>query len=429
MSSPSMNRRDALKLFGFGTLAAAGLAACAPSGSSPTGGDKQSKDFGFTSWSLNEATSKAQIQQIVTNWESSNQSKITTTAIPFNEYLQQLTLKLNGGQVTGAVQLDIAWLAAIAQTGKLVDLTSVASRGGYTEAGLKSGQYTGVQFGLPWTTGAIGLIGNRALLEKAGARQQPTTIAAFEDALRALKELPGVTPYAASTKVAQMQDLFPWMKTFGCPVIKDSGTVSIGDDASIDAVTWYKKLYDAKLIAPDVGRADARALFGRGTVGFYDDAIVGKAATLATAQDKDALAAAMAPFSRPVLKAGDTPQALLWGHVLVVTQGPGSDAATRFALHTSSDQGTVTDYFAKLGLPPTTKAGLADPKVTSDAFTSAWTAKITSTATPGPFWSYAKNAQIIDAVAQQVQAVLVGQATPKDAMQKAGDQVRTLIKG
>jgi multiple sugar transport system substrate-binding protein len=429
MSLSDLSRRSLLRAAGIGAVGIAGssvLSACAPGGSG-SGGNTGAKDFGFTSWSLSEPAYKPTIESFIKSWESTNGSKISTTTMPYNQYLQELSLKLNGRQVSGAVQLDIAWLAAIAQTGSLADLGEPALSGGYTVAGLASGQYKGTQYGLPWTTGAIGLIGNQDLLNEAGIKTAPTTIAQFEDALRALKELKGVTPYAASTAIAQLGDIFPWMQTFGSPILKD-GKVVIGDDASIDAVTWYKKLYDDKLIAKDVDRNGARALFGRGTVGFYDDAIVGKASTLANAKDPKKLGRAMVPFSRPVLKAGDSPQALLWGHVIVVIKGDGQDAATRFALKTTSDVATTTEYFKAVGLPPATSKGLAARDIAADTFTTDWTRRITATATPGPFWAFAKNAQIISAVAQQVQAALVGQSSPKQAMQTAREQATQLLK-
>ncbi|MGW7428180.1 ABC transporter substrate-binding protein [Streptomyces sp. NPDC054861] len=430
MSLSDLSRRSVLRAAGIGAVGIAGssvLSACATGGGAGNGGDTAAKDFGFTSWSLSEPAYKPTIERFIKSWETSNGSKISTTTMPYNQYLQELSLKLNGRQVSGAVQLDIAWLAAIAQTGSLADLGDLAMSGGYTPAGLSSGHYKGTLYGLPWTTGAIGLIGNQDLLNEAGIKTAPTTITQFEDALRALKELKGVTPYAASTAIAQLGDIFPWMQTFGSPILKD-GKVLIGDDASIEAVTWYKKLYDEKLIAKDVDRNGARALFGRGTVGFYDDAVVGKAPTLANAKDPKKLGPAMVPFSRPVLKAGDSPQAQLWGHVIVVIKGDGQDAAGRFALKTTSDVATTTEYFKAVSLPPATSKGLAAREIAADAFTTQWTRRITSTATPGPFWAYAKNAQIISAVAQQVQAALVGQASPKEAMRTAREQATQLLK-
>ena len=88
------------------------------------------------------------------------------------------------------MQLDVAWLATLAATGKLVDLSSYAS-GGYTDAALGIAKVEGNQYGLPWTTAGIGLIGNSELLDKAGVTTPPKTIEEFEQVLRALKGLGG----------------------------------------------------------------------------------------------------------------------------------------------------------------------------------------------------------------------------------------------
>lgn len=432
MTTSGISRRGALRMFGIGALGVAGagvLGACAPSGAgaSSDGGDTKAKNFDFTSWSLNEEAAKPAIEKIIAAWEKAENSRIRAVSYPYNEYLSQLTLKLGGGETTGAVHLDIAWLAAVAQMGRLADLGSVALKGGYTNVALKSGIYEGTQYGLPWNTGSIGLIANTKLLDKAGIKKHPTTVEEFEDALRELKGIGGgVVPYAAATKVAQLKDIFPWMQTFGCTLL-EGDKVTIGDDASVDAVTWYKKLHDAKLIAADVDRFDARALFGQGKAVFYDDAVIGKGVTAAQSKDKT-LADAMRPMPRPVLRSGDTPQALLWGGVIAIVKGKGQDAATRFALHTTSDRATTSEYFAARALPPSTTAGLSAPEVAKDTFTTEWTEKITKTATGSPFWQFARNAQIEEAVAKQVQAVLVGGSKPKEAMRKAGEEVAALIK-
>ncbi|GHF77417.1 extracellular solute-binding protein [Streptomyces sp. NRRL_ISP-5395] len=432
MTTSGISRRGALRMFGIGALgvASAGvLGACAPSGAGTPagGGDPKSKNFDFTSWSLNEEAAKPSIEKIIKAWEEAEKSSIRAVSYPYNEYLSQLTLKLGGGETTGAVHLDIAWLAAIAQMGRLADVGPAAAGGGYTDVALKSGVYDGTQYGLPWNIGSIGVIANSKLLKKAGIEKHPVTVEEFEDALRELKGLGGgVVPYAAATKVAQLKDIFPWMQTFGC-TLYEGGKVTIGDDASVDAVAWYKKLHDAKLIAADVDRFDARALFGQGKAAFYDDAIIGKGVTSAQSKDKT-LAAAMQPVERPVLKAGDTPQALLWGGVIAIVKGKGQDAATEFALHTTTDRTTTSEYFAARALPPSTTAGLAAPEVAKDTFTTEWTEKITRTATGSPFWQFAQSTQIDEAVAKHVQAVLVGREKPKDAMKEAREEVTALIK-
>ena len=66
--------------------------------------------------------------------------KISAPAYPYNDYLDELLLQVQGRQLTGAVQLDVAWLATLAATGKLMDLRSVATGLDYAPAALALGQ-------------------------------------------------------------------------------------------------------------------------------------------------------------------------------------------------------------------------------------------------------------------------------------------------
>lgn len=428
------SRRNVLKLMGAGAgaLGLGGLAACAPStspsddstGDSSGGGEPA--DFSFASWSLSEEAPKPVIEGLMSTFGDDQGVSVTPVTYPYNEYLNQLTLQTRGGEFAGAAQLDVAWLGALASLGKLRDLSSLVEGRGYTDAALGAGQYDGVQYGLPWTIGAIGLVTNTELLGRAGITEFPTSIEDFEAALVELKGIGnGVIPYAASTKVAQLKDVLIWMQTFGSPLVED-GTVTIGDDATVEAVTWYKRLYDQGLIAPDVDRFDARALFSQGRAAIYDDAIVGKSAVTAESPDAD-LASKLDAVSRPVVNSGDDPRALFWGHVVAVVDGEGADTAAEFAQWVTSDEEVTVGFFEDLGLPPTTDAGLSSPAVTGDAFTAAFGERITATATVNPFWQFPQYAQIETAIAEQVQAVLVGSASPADAMTAAGEAAQSLV--
>lgn len=442
-----ISRRHFIHLLGTGAGAASLglLAGCAPSAQPASGGsgsegpsgapgarsegggvDRSGDTFSLASWSLNEEASKEIIEAMIADYSEAAGVTVNPISFPYNEYLNQLTLQVRGGQFTGLAQLDIAWLGAMAALGQLRDLTDATEGAGYTESALASGQVDGRQLGLPWTTGAIGLVGNSEILEAAGVTSAPTTIDEFDQALQAVKAAnPDIVPYAASTKVEQLKDVLVWMQTFGSPLLAGD-TTTIGDDASIEAVTWYQSLYDRGLIAPAVDRFDARALFSQAGTALYDDAIVGKGAVTSESPDPD-LAAKMVPWSRPVLTAGDDPRALLWGHLLVVVDGEGSDAAAEMARTFTADPAVTVPYFEALGLPPTTTEALEHPAVTGDEYTTAFTERITATATPNPFWKYPEYAQMEAAVAEQVQAVLVGQASPADAMRAAGEEIQGLI--
>jgi multiple sugar transport system substrate-binding protein len=411
------------------------LAACAPSTSAPstnTGGDDPLKDdgvkdFHLTSWSANEAVTKDVLQSAIDKFTAASGGKVTVASYPYNDYLNQVLLQVQGGQTTGVVQLDVAWLATLAATGKLVDLTSVASGVDYAPAALTLGQVKGTQYGLPWTTAGIGLIGNKEILSRAGVTTAPATIADFENALNAVKSLgDGIVPWAGMTKVDQLKDIIPWLWEFGSPIVDDSGKIVIGDDGSVEALTWYKKLYDQKLIAPDVNRVDARALMSQGKAAYYEDAIGGRAAVTTASADKQ-LGAKLVPIGRPVKAAGDKPRHLAWGHVLVVLGGAGAASAANFAKTVTSDPAYTSPWFAKAGLPPSTTAGLADPAVTGDAFASEFAKQIGANATPSPFWIFPQFAQMEKVLAEEVQGALIGKKQPKEALTSAGERMNALI--
>ncbi|MBM7791052.1 extracellular solute-binding protein [Tenggerimyces flavus] len=421
----------------LGALAAGTLAACAPSGGPPPSTQNENadglttddgvKDVTFTSWSMNEAASKAQLQELLDAYKSSAGVTIKTPSYPYNDYLKQVILQLQGGQVAGAVQLDVTWVASLGAMGKLADLAPLAKDVRYTEAGLKVGQYDGKQVGLPWTHGAIGLVGNSELIERAGITTEPETLEDFEAALTELKGLGGgVVPYAAMTKVANLKDIVVWMWTFGSPVVED-GKIVVGDEPSVEALTWYKGLYDKGLIGKDMDRFDARALFGQGKVGLYDDAAPARKFVSANATDPK-IGEKLVAWKRPVLKAGDQPQAMAWGHVLaVVAGGEGEYAAGQFVKHLTSDADTAITYFKSAGYPPTTQQALENPTFTGDPFASSFVEKVTATSKSDPLWVYPQSAQLYETLAKQVQAILIGDATPKQGLETAREAMQKLV--
>ncbi|MFI2105642.1 extracellular solute-binding protein [Isoptericola sp. NPDC019693] len=429
----AMSRRRVLQLLGIGAGTAA-LAACAPSAPSSTGAAASAAaggaktDFAFSSWSFTEEAAAPALEAIVKAYQDQAGVTVKDVSFPYNEYINQLTLQVKGGQFTGAAHVDVAWLGSLAAMGKLQDLSALTEGRGYTDAALSAAQFDGVQYGLPWTIGAIGLVANSEILTKAGIDPDafPATVDEFEKALKDLKGLGGgLIPYAASTKAAQLKDALIWMETFGSPLV-DGDTVTIGDDASVEAVTWYKSLYDQKLIAADVDRFDARSLFAQGRAAIYDDAPVGRNAVQEESPDKD-LGSKLTPLSRPVLKAGETPRALVWGGAIAVVDGEGAATAADFAQFATSDLDTVLADYEVRGLPPVTTEAQQSDVVAADTFGTQFNDRITATSTSNPFWKFTAYSQIETVIAEQVQAVLVGKTDAKTAMQKAGEAAQKLV--
>ncbi|SEE19560.1 ABC transporter substrate-binding protein [Ruania alba] len=426
-----LSRRNLLGLGGALGLGGLGLTACSDGeGTEPGEAGEPSgeggQDFTFTSFALSEDPPKEWLEQTVADYASDEGISINASSYAYNEALNQMILQSRGGELSGVAHLDIAWLAPMVATGTLVDLSAYTSDVGYTDASLGTGQFDGVQYGIPWSTAAIGLIGNSELLEQAGVDFVPSTLTEFEEVLREVKSLGSdIVPYAASTEVAQLKDFIVWMQTFGSAVVED-GRCTVGDEASIEAMTWYKKLYTDGLIAPDIERSAARNLFSQGRTAYYDDAPIGSAIVVTNSPDAE-IRSKMIPLARPVHDDGDVPQALAWGHILVVTDGEESTSGAEFAQWLTSDPEAILGYFGASSNPPATMEGLESSDVQEDEFLSAFTESITATATPSPFWEFTAYAQMETAVADSVQAVLLGNQTPEEGMRAAGEAVNGLI--
>lgn len=396
-------------------------------GSTVLAQDAEKTDFTFTGWSLNEGATRDVIMLAVDEYAEANSITVTDVAYPFNEYLNQVILQGNGGNLTGLVQLDVAWMAPVSALGVLEDLSPYVPEGAYTDAALQSCQVNGVQYGLPWTTASIGMVANQELLEAAGVTEIPTTIEEFEAALEALKAYnPDVIPYAGMTDVAQLKDVIPWIWTFGGTIIDEDGNVVLNDEGSVAALQWYASLLERGLIAADIDRFDARQLFAQGSVGFYEDAIVAR--SLAAGNKPEDLELTVVPVPRPVLNEGDAPQSLLWGHCLGVVADESAPTAADFAVYLTTDAGVTTRYFEQLSLPPTNVEILESDLVQDDEYVGGWTNTVTATARANPFWVYAEGARMEALLAEAVQAVLVGDASAQEALDEAAEEIADLVE-
>ncbi len=435
MSTTSVRRLSiyALLIALFVTALAGCVAPAAPAGApGRRGGEAQEAapaEFTFTGWALNEGASKDTVEEFITTYSEANNATIKEQAFPWGEMLNQLVLQTNGGTAEGAAQLDIAWLNTLAATGKLIDLAPYVEGRGYTEAGLRSGQVEGVQYGLPWTTGSIGLVANKQILEDAGVTELPTTIEEFEAALEQIKAYdPEIIPYAGMTALNGLKDLIPWIWTFGGSIMDAEGNVTLGDEGSVAALEWYKSLLDRGLMAPEMDRFTARQLFSQGKAAFYDDAIVAKGIVTADTPIEN-LGELIVPVPRPVLNAGDQPQSLLWGHLVVVFDSSNADAAAKWAQYLTSDPQTTITYFEKMALPPTNEPALQSDIVKNDTYMSEWSDKVTATASMNPFWPYVESARMESILAEQAQAYLLGNETSAaNAWEQAASQIGELMQ-
>ncbi|WP_353816167.1 ABC transporter substrate-binding protein [Agromyces sp. SYSU T00266] len=419
-------RRLARPAAGIAIVASLALTACSAGTGSADSSSDEPQDFTFSSWNYGEDAQKALIEEEVSGFADEQGVNVDLVSYPYAEYRNQILLRSRDGSTTGAAQLDIADIQSLAQLGVLEDLTSYADGVDYTDAALRNGQVDGVQYGLPWYTGSIGLIENEQILADAGITEMPKTVDEFEDALKAVKALGGdIVPYALATKPETIKDFIPWFRTFGSKIV-DDGEISINDDGAVAALEWLTKLNDEGLITLGLGRPEARTLYAQGKAAFFDDANQVRGTLTAQAEDPTLLDHTV-PVQRPVVQPGDAPQSLAWGGLIVVfKKGPAHTAADFAKYYTSTPEIGINRY-EQIGSVPTTETALADPSFTNDAYASTWQSQITDSASPNPLWQFPNYSQMEAKLAEQIQAALTGQTSAQDALDTAQAEMQKLV--
>lgn len=376
------------------------------------------------------------IDSIIFSWNKENpNATVKSISWPWSEILNQLIIRSQGGEVLDIAQIDMRMLSALNEADILVDLNTVFEEGylkdNLGQAAIEVGKIDGKQLGLPWTLASIGLVYNPSLLEGAGIESVPETIEEFEKACEALKyKYPDIIPYGAVTKdpASMAKDFGAWLWTFGGSIFDEDGNVVINSPEGVAALTWYKGLLDKGYIAMDSSRFDIRVLYSRQEVGFYDDAIACNG-ILRTNMELEADANVdeyIMPMPRPVLNAGDVPQSVMWGMLLVISNSAqDKQKAGEFLKHTISEEPSLY-FFNRCGMLPVKKSVIENDIVKDNTWAIKWS-EITSTGKTAETSLYAFAAEMDTIISEEIQAALLGTKTPQKALDNATTRIESAI--
>ena len=189
------------------------------------------------------------------------------------------------------------------------------------------GQVGGKQIGIPLMTGSIGMIANKEVLAKAGVDKMPATIDEFKAALMAVRDkVPNSVPYAMATKNNNsiILDYMIWIWAYGGQIIDERGQgegrlarrqAGAGLHGGPDEGPPRRSRDRPARLPPPARPGRDRLLLRRAA---------GPRLHLRNFSGQgEAFDAAIAPVKTPVLKAGDTPRSIEWGHVLIAFAADG----------------------------------------------------------------------------------------------------------
>lgn len=378
-------------------------------------------DIVWAGWSGEEEASKAIFQRMMDAYEAKSDNSVTWVGWTWADTAQQLLIRTQGGEQLDLAQADIGIFNTIAKAGVLADWNEILGedfmKATFEQSALDVGNVDGKQLGMPWSMASISMVYNPEILAAAGWEKVPATIAEFEQCLADIKaKNPDVVPYAVSTKDATCAgDFMPWLWTFGGAIFNEDGSVAINSDAAVACVKWYQSLQEKGYIAMDTGRGEARQLFAKGKVAFYDDAVVAKGQAVSNGVDPNEVVNVCSAMERPVLNAGDKPQSTMWGHMLVTFKNSEYQAQAAELAQTLVSDEVALDYFKNNGMPPVTKSAAALDEVKNDAYLRGFI-QSTATARMEETARLSNASEIKAIITEEIQFALLGQKTAEAAV-------------
>jgi len=412
-------------LAAFGVLALAGCAtpAATPPGASANAATK-AKSINFYGNSLGEEALKPAWQGILDGFSKDAGVTVAPVIYPYDQAATQLALTGRSGKLLGVGQSG-GW-QVLTPMDLLADLTDLAKGLGIPQGVLDSYTMDGKLLVLPLTASGIGIATNGEIAKSVGIKSG-MTVEQFATALEKIKaQDSSLIPYAAVTKNPDLKDAVHWMWGFGSEVVTDELKCTIGDAASVKAITWYKSLMDAGLTQTNVARSDARILFASGRAALYDDAPL-----VPTFLKKNGAAQNIidnvSAISRPTAD-GKKSYNRAWGSGLFATAGDGEVTSREFIKYASTDVAAATALYERSAVAPAAKS-VADkiPALAADKFQGTFRTQVSEHARAAAWDRVAVTAQIDAAIGGGVATILAGQVDVQAGLNALKKEVQGLL--
>ncbi|MFJ4965363.1 ABC transporter substrate-binding protein [Streptomyces sp. NPDC088729] len=405
----ALSRRGVLTGLGaLGAASALGLTGCStstPGSGSAAAGASETDSIKFFGNALGDNAQKAAWQTIISGWQKKSGKRVEPVVYPYDQAATQLVLAAKSGSFEGVGQGP--W-QLLAPSGILADLSDLAARMDLPEEILDPLRVDGKLHFLPTTASGIGMVCDGRIADEAGL-EDGMSVEDFATGLERIKRQdPDLIPYAAVTKNPDLKDAVHWMWGWGSDVVTPDLACTIGDAASVEAITWYRELQKAGLTKAGVARTDARILYARGQAVLYDDAPLAQT-FLRSNGGSASLIEATRPLRRPSAE-GRPSVNRFWGNGLFCSAGKGEKTSKSFISYVATDLGATTALYKQSALAPADPT-VADriPELRKDVFQTGFR-KVIAQHSRGAAWDRLSTAAQIDtAIGEGVAAVLAGQ--------------------
>lgn len=370
------------------------------------------------------------VKGLIARYEAAHPGrKIKWVDLPWNEMERKVLTAIAAGQAPDVVNMNPQFAAKLAEFGALADperFLPPAVVNSYLPAAWAGNRLDGKTFALPWYLTANLTLYHRGLLARAGVAQAPRSHAELLAAAPKLAAL-GVHAYFPALDGSHPLEM---LVAFGAPLLDARGCPGFVNERGAAAFTFYRELYQRGYVPRNVvteGHRKAVELF-----------VAGELAMVSTGMQflnfiKTSNAKLYADIDvAPPLAGPGVPPNLAVMNLAVPTASRQAALAFDFAAFVSNADNQLA--FAKtVPVLPSTRASYADPFLSTTPASaelidraralSAATAQQGRVLVP-PMRSYSK---LRTSYSLQLQAQMLGQRTPDEALRTVGQQWSALL--
>ncbi|MCT9929196.1 sugar ABC transporter substrate-binding protein [Planotetraspora sp. A-T 1434] len=361
------------------------------------------------------------VNSLIKKYEDSHPDvDIQRTAIGFGDFRTKLIQAAASGNFPDIAAIDNSDVPVFATQGALADLTSKMTdwpqKTQYLDFVLKSVQYAGKYYGVPFRSNTTALWYNKDMFQEAGISSPPQTWQELRvDAKKLTNDKhSGICFSAAATEEGT------W--TFLPALWQAGGDVSkIGSQATVEALSYYNDLVNVDKSAPKSvlqwGQSDIGEQFGSGVCAmmFNGPWVLGSA-------EKGKFSWGVAPWPKGVAGTASPLGGEVWG---ISKKAANLDAVWQLADWLANPANSKDEVSKGLGSIPNRKDTLHDPAWVWHPMVKAFADQMPDARPRGLYGP--KYAQISEAVWTMEQQVLSGAKSPQDAAVEAQTKILPLL--
>jgi multiple sugar transport system substrate-binding protein len=205
------------------------------------------------------------VNPVIEAWNKTHKDQIKPTFIPGDQFVQKFSTALAGGDVPDIVAVDLIYVPAYSAAGQMTDITDLAKSLPFFDklspSHVRLGSYDGKVYALPFNAEGSVLIYNKNLFKKAGLdpEKPPTNWTEMYEYVKKITALGDGNHgfyFSGACAGCNAFTFLPYIWASGGDVLSADGkTATVTDPKVKDALAFYKKMWDEKMI-PESAKAD-----------------------------------------------------------------------------------------------------------------------------------------------------------------------------